>query len=104
MKICNHTISSQTPYVIAEIGNNHNGSFDLAIKMIDGPQKRCSFVKFQMRNLASLYRKETLAGMGDDLSAEYTIDLLRKFELTIDEHKELKHYCDQQGTIYLCTP
>ena len=34
MKICNHIISSQTPYVIAEIGNNHEGNLQLAKKMI----------------------------------------------------------------------
>ena len=35
MKIYNHEISERNTYVIAEIGNNHNGDFQLALQLID---------------------------------------------------------------------
>lgn len=92
-------------FVIAEIGTNHNGDFDRAIEMIDrvvGIGADCA--KFQMRDLASLYRKRSLSGEDDDLSVEYTLDLLRRFELTGDQHARLARHCKDRGLIYLCTP
>jgi N-acetylneuraminate synthase len=92
-------------FVIAEVGNNHNGSLDLAKKLVDeAVEIGVDCVKFQMRFLSEVYREKSLEKNGDDLSAEYTIDLLRRFELSIDEHKELKEYCDKQGIMYMCTP
>lgn len=96
---------SARTFIIAEIGNNHNGSFSNAKKMIDlAVEANVDCVKFQMRDLPSLYRRKTLRGTGDDLSTEYIIDLLKKFELTKDEHFKLKEYCDEIGILYLCTP
>ncbi len=54
-------ISAQKPkvFVIAEIGNNHNGDFQRAIQMIDlAIEAGADCVKFQMRDLASVYRKK----------------------------------------------
>lgn len=92
-------------YVIAEIGNNHNGSFDLAIEMIDRTKKTgANAIKFQMRHLDDLYRKKTLSKDGEDLGTEYLLDLLSRFELTIEEHLKLHNYCNQHNIQYLCTP
>ena len=42
---------------IAEIGNNHNGDFDRAIRLIDCVKKiGCDIAKFQLRDFNSLYR------------------------------------------------
>jgi len=44
------------PFVIAEIGNNHNGSFNEAIKLIDAAKESgADCAKFQMRTMTSLY-------------------------------------------------
>ena len=44
------------PFVIAEIGINHNGSFDTAKKLIDGSKKAGAHgIKFQYRNLENAY-------------------------------------------------
>jgi sialic acid synthase SpsE/sugar phosphate isomerase/epimerase len=92
-------------FVIAEIGNNHNGSFKRAIEMVDlAVEAGANCVKFQMRNLEEVYRKKTLQKSGDDLSTEYTVDLLKKFELSIDQHTEIANYCKKKGVLYLCTP
>ena len=96
---------SEPCFVIAEIGNNHNGDFDRAIALVDaaiGTQADC--VKFQMRKLDEVYRSSSLIGSEDDLSVEYTLDLLRRFELPPEEHRQLKNYCDQRRIAYLCTP
>jgi N-acetylneuraminate synthase len=106
LKIGPRTIGAGHPvYVIAEIGNNHNGDFDRAIRMIDlAIDCGANCVKFQMRNLKSVYRKKSLEGRGDDLGTEYILDLLSRFELTVDQHRELFEYCRSKRVTYLCTP
>ena len=41
---------------------------------------------------------------GEDLGTEYIIDLLEKYELSNDEHKHIKQYCDTKNISYICTP
>ena len=92
IQFANIEISTSQPsvFVIAEIGNNHNGSYSRAIEMIDSAiLAGANCVKFQMRHLNEVYRKKTLQKQGDDLSTEYTIDLLKKFELSTEEHRKI---------------
>jgi N-acetylneuraminate synthase len=92
-------------FLIAEIGVNHNGDFDRALAMIDrAAEAGADCAKFQLRDLDALYRRRSLAGRGDDLAAEYTIDLLRRFALTPAQHAELAARCRARGILYLCTP
>lgn len=105
MKIDHCEIGFGRVYVIAEIGNNHNGSFQAAIKLIDlAHDAGADAVKFQMRNLDQVYRERTLVNKGDDLGTEYVVDLLRKFELSVDEHRKIADYCKSQEITYFCTP
>ena len=105
IQIGNFKIGSGRVFIIAEIGNNHNGSFDRAIRMIDlAIDAGVDCVKFQMRHLDETYRQRTLNKGGEDLGTEYVIDLLRRFELSTKEHLELANYCKQKGVLYLCTP
>lgn len=94
-------------YIIAEIGQNHNGSIDIAKKLID-MSKRCgaSAVKFQKRDIQSELTKEAFDRIYDSPNSfgktygEHRIFL----ELSESEHKELKEYCDLIGMTYFCTP
>ena len=105
MKIGNKEISDNGTFIIAEIGNNHNGNFDLAIKMIDQAiEIGVDCVKFQMRNLSEVYRKKSLKKSGEDLGTEYIIDLLNRFELSVEQHQKLYNYCQERNIIYMCTP
>lgn len=92
-------------FVIAEIGNNHNGDFDRAIALVDAAiAAGADCAKFQMRRLDEVYRSASLAGRDDDLAVEYTLDLLRRFELPTAQHEGLAKYCADKGIFYLCTP
>ena len=92
-------------YVIAEIGNNHNGDFDRAIALVDASVAAgADCAKFQMRKLDEVYRASSLSGKDDDLAVEYTLDLLRRFELTTEQQRKLAAYCASKGILYLCTP
>lgn len=106
MKIGKHEVGIDAKvYVIAEIGNNHNGSFKRAIELIDlALDAGADAVKFQMRHLDEVYRRRTLCKDGEDLGTEYVLDLLQKFELSVDEHRQLADYCQAKNATYLCTP
>ena len=105
MKIANFNVGEKKVFVIAEIGNNHNGSFELALEMVDAAHEAgANCVKFQMRNMSSVYRKKSLAKQGEDLGTEYVLDLLERFQLSQDEHKQVAKYCEDKGVLYMCTP
>lgn len=92
-------------FVIAEIGNNHNGDFDRAIALVDAAVAAgADCAKFQMRKLDEVYRASSLSGKDDDLAVEYTLDLLRRFELPTAQQKKIAEYCAAKGIQYLCTP
>lgn len=61
MHIGKHEIGS-SPFVIAEIGINHNGDLRIAKKLIDAAvEAGCDAVKFQKRDIPSVYSLEELA-------------------------------------------
>lgn len=99
------TVGAGRVYVIAEIGNNHNGSISLAEQLIDAAQAAgADCVKFQLRDRKALYRQRENGARTEDLGVEYIQDLLDKVELTLDEHRQLRQYCKKVGITYLCTP
>ncbi len=105
MKIDNFIVGKSKTFIIAEIGNNHNGDLDLALKMVDAAHDAgVDCVKFQMRNMSSVYRKKTLAKESEDLGTEYVLDLLERFQLSKEEHLKISEYCKKKGILYLCTP
>ena len=103
MKIQDYNIKQGNKvFVIAEIGMNHNGSFSRAKKLIDhAAAMKVDCVKFQMRNLKDLYSKDALDISSGDLSTQYTINLLKKFELSLSEFKKLSKYAKSKNLITL---
>ncbi len=105
IKIHDREIGNGQTFVIAEIGNNHNGSFERAIDMVNRARKAgADCVKFQMRHLDEVYRQRTLRKDGEDLGTEYVLDLLRRHELSVDEHRRIAEYCADHDILYMCTP
>ena len=59
----------QPCFVIAEVGNNHNGDCDRAIALVDAAVATgADCAKFQMRKLDEVYRASSLSGKDDDLA------------------------------------
>jgi len=88
--------------IIAEIGNNHNGSLKDAKNLVDSAIKSgADIVKFQMRNVDTLYVNQ---GNSTDLGTQYVLDLLARFQLTNREFEELFAYCSSKSIPVLCTP
>jgi N-acetylneuraminate synthase len=98
--------STKNVYVIAEIGINHNGSMAAAKTLIDASVEAGAHgVKFQVRDLASVYTREVL---DDPLKAEqgtqYLLAQLRQSELTWDQIAELYDYSKQYPVDFFATP
>lgn len=90
------------PFVIAEIGINHEGSFTKAIKMIDdAAQAGCECVKFQ----AHVIEDEMIPNKVIPGNARESIwEIMNRCKLSEGEDKELKKYVESKGMIYLSTP
>lgn len=93
-------------FIIAEIGNNHNGSIDLAKRLVDeAVAAGADCAKFQMRSMRELYRNEGDASdVSEDLGAQYTLDLLSRFQLDTADMFTVFDYCRAKGIMPLCTP
>ena len=106
LRIADRLVGDEHPcFIIAEVGNNHNGDFDRAIALVDAAVAAgADCAKFQMRKLDEVYRASSLSGKGDDLAVEYTLDLLRRFELTTEQQRRVAAYCVSKNIQYLCTP
>ncbi len=103
----NRRISKNDPaFIIAEIGNNHNGSIDTGKRLIEAAQKAgADCAKFQLRDLEQLYGKALLERRdAEDLGSQYTIDLLQKTQLSPDGLYQLFDFCKDAGILPLCTP
>lgn len=100
-----HKIGDRNTFIIAEIGNNHNGDIQKAFELIDiAKDVGADCAKFQMRHIDHVYRKKSLQKSGEDLGTEYILDLLEKFELSEDEHRKVSEYCKEKDILYMCTP
>lgn len=94
-------------FVIAEIGQNHNGDVGTAKELID-MAVRCgaNAVKFQKRDIPSELTKEAFERIYDSPNSfgrtygEHRIFL----ELDESQHIELKEYALSKGITYFCTP
>ena len=107
IQISDHLISKDSSvFVIAEIGNNHNGSLKQAKILIDEAVRvGADCAKFQMRSMEQLYKNSgSTVDASADLGAQYTLDLLSKFQLKDEQLFEAFDYCYEKGIIPLCTP
>jgi N-acetylneuraminate synthase len=92
------------PFVIAEIGINHEGSFEKAVQMIDDAQAAgCECVKFQCHVIEDEMisaAKSVIPGNAD----ESIWDIMERCVLSEEEDWKLKEYVESSGMIYFSTP
>ena len=98
--------NNESCYVIAEAGLNHNGSVEIAKKLIDlAVEAGSDAVKFQKRTVDKLAVKATL-DESDSRFPEFgrTYREIREFlEFDMVQYKEIKKYTEDQGLDFLCT-
>ncbi len=85
-------------YIVAEIGINHNGSLDLAKKLIDiAVVCGCDAVKFQKRTIDVVYTAEELANPRTTPFGETNGDLKRGLEFGYEQYGEINRYCKEKN-------
>jgi len=97
--------TGEPTFIVAEIGNNHNGQVEVAKVLVDlAVSAGADCAKFQMRDLGSLYRNAGRTGdHREDLGPQYTLDLLERFSLGPEALLDVFDYCTAQGILPLCT-
>jgi len=95
------------PYIIAEAGVNHEGSMEIAKRLIEEAKEGgADAIKFQTYKANTLVSKNSPAYW--DITKEPTksqYDLFRKYDsFWKDEMYELKEYCDKIGIEFMSTP
>lgn len=87
-------IFDKDPFIISEIGINHNGNLNYAKKLIDELIKGgASAVKFQT------YKTEKRVKVNSPI-----FNILKKCELSFEDFKIIKKYCDHKKIIFFSTP
>ncbi len=91
--------------IIAEAGVNHNGSIKLAKQLVDAA-KSCNadIIKFQFFKADDLVLPNTEKATyqkREDISSHNQFDMLKKLELSYEEQKDLKIYCDKKNIEFL---
>lgn len=92
------------PKVIAEIGCNHMGSFEIALELIDLAKScGCRYVKFQKRNPKELLTDDQYHAPHPNPWNSYGStygEHREKLEFTVEQHAELMKYCEKIGMEY----
>lgn len=94
--------------IIAEAGVNHNGSIELAKKLVEKAKEAgVDYIKFQTFKASKLVTKAAKQAeyqqknMGKEGDSQY--QMLKKLELSPEEHEILIEYCRQLGIKFLST-
>jgi N-acetylneuraminate synthase len=98
-------MSIRNPILIAEIGCNHKGDMSIARQFIDTAQNFCGvkYVKFQKRNPRELLDEAQYNSPHPVPENAYgpTYGAHREaLEFSVEQHRELKAYCDEKGLVY----
>lgn len=92
------------PLIIPEIGINHEGDINKAMKMIDDAHNAgAEIVKFQSHVIEDEMipaARHVIPGN----ARESIFEIMSRCALTFEEEKELKNYAENKGMIFLCTP
>lgn len=95
-------------FIIAEAGDNHNGDYDLALKLVDkAVEAGADCVKFQTfvtENVISKFAEKADYQKENTGEEESQYEMVKKLELSFEQFRMIKAYCDNKGIMFLSTP
>ena len=93
--------------IIAEAGVNHNGSLEIAEKLVDSAADAgVDIIKFQTFNSKNLVSKSARMAEYQQKNTghdESQYAMLKKLELSVDDHLELIRHCNERGIRFFST-
>ena len=90
-------IEKRLPYLIAEIGINHNGDLNIAKKLIDyAAEAGFDAVMFQKRNIEKVYSKDFLDSYRESPWGNTQRDQKMGLEFDKAEYQEINEYCKKK--------
>lgn len=109
MKIANKEIGEGKPvFIIAEAGVNHNGDLELAKKLVyaavEAGVDAVKFQTFRAENLVTEYASKAEYQKETTGTGESQYQMLKKLELSEENHIILKDYCNEKSIIFCSTP
>ena len=85
-------------FIVAEIGINHNGDMSLCKDLIDiAYETGCDAVKFQKRDINSVYTKEFLDAPRESPWGSTQRDQKSGLEFEKEDYAEIDTYCKEKG-------
>ncbi|MBL4932917.1 N-acetylneuraminate synthase [Clostridium paridis] len=94
-------------FIIAEAGVNHNGDLEVAKKLVDvAAESGADAVKFQTFKADELVTKDAPKAKYQEKTtgAGSQYEMLKKLELSYEDHIYLKNYCQERDIVFLSTP
>ena len=95
-------------FIIAEAGVNHNGKLDLALELVEkaalAGADAVKFQTFKAEKLVSVHAPKAEYQKGSGKAGESQLEMLKKLELGISEHKAIIARCEEIGIAFLSTP
>lgn len=95
-------------YIIAEAGVNHNGSLELAKKLVDmAVDCGADAVKFQIfkaEESTGAYAEKAQYQKENMNIEESQLDMIKKLELPFENFKEIQNYCKHKEIDFISTP
>lgn len=86
------------PFLIAEIGINHNGDLNIAKKLIDfAKEADFNAVKFQKRNINTVYTKDYLESFRESPWGKTQRDQKEGLEFSENDYNEIDLYCKSKN-------
>lgn len=108
-KIGNTVLTNESePFIIAEVGINHNGELERAYEMIrvakDAGVDAVKFQTFKSEEfIADKEQTFTYTSQGKSVT-ESMYQMFKRYEFTEDEWKKIKLKCDEENILFLSTP
>ena len=104
----NNNLNFKKVFIIAEIGVNHNGDLELAKKMIlaakNAGADAVKFQTFSADKLACINTPKVKYQIDKNNKNESHYEMLKKLELSFDDHITLDSFCKANNVIFLSTP
>ena len=95
-------------FIIAEAGVNHNGSMEIAKKLVDvAAEARVNAVKFQTfkaKNIVTKFAQKAEYQKETTSASKTQLEMVKRLELDVNAHEKLMVYCRGEEMMFLSTP